>query len=210
MAVSKSGLHVRLIWLHWTFTCRDTWYKIVYATISQTLQDLKGRIKDACANLSHSMIHVCNLTFKRGSKCELQLTVRNLNISNKGIIVITSYFFLSQIVLSRHSVGNHGKTNARFNHSILHINVHKISFRTNSMMLYNFVNHYFSLFHSVFEIGILTPKFSTRWRRRWCQSVAHGYFNIPRHHFYEYSSSRSEVKRVARDFSGHTVYIFQA
>lgn len=39
-------------------------------------------------------------------------------------------------------------------------------------------------------------------------SVALGYFTIPRHDSYEYSSRRSKVKRVAEEFSRYTVYNF--
>ena len=135
-----------------------------------------------------------------------------LGITSDTTVHIAVSCFARKIIISpsvwRHSVGNHEKTNARFNHSILRINIQQVSFRTKSMMLYNFVNHFFSLSCFVFEIGMLTPQFSTRWRRRWFHSIAHSYFTIPRHHFYEYSSSRSEVKRVARDFSGHTVYLY--
>ena len=69
-------------------------------------------------------------------------------------------------------------------------------------MLYNFVNHFFPLCRFIFQIEMVTPQFSTRW----FYSVGHSYFSISRHHFYKYSSSHSEVKRMTRDFSGHTVY----
>ena len=122
----------------------------------------------------------------------------------KNVITKTIFCFFKYAHV-RCATSQHETTNARFNRCILHINAYKVSFRTKSRMLYNFVNHFFYLSRFVFEIRMLTPQFSTRWRGRWFHSVAHGYFTIPRHYFYEYSSSRSEVKRVARDFSGHTV-----
>ena len=62
-----------------------------------------------------------------------------------------------------------------------------------------------SLSSTVFEIRRLTQQFSSRWRYEWSHSVAHIQFTIPRHHVYKNSSHRSEIKRVTRDFSGHTV-----
>lgn len=91
--------------------------------------------------------------------------------------------------------------NGRFNSSLLCINVHKMSFRPNSMMFYNFVNFFNSLSPSVFEIRMLSSKLPSRWRRRRFHLIAHGYFTIPKHHFYENSSSVFEIKRVARDFN---------
>ena len=110
--------------------------------------------------------------------------------------------FSSVQVLWCYTVGNNVKTDASFNCSVHHINVHKVSFHIKLMMLYNFVNHFFPLCRFIFQIEMVTPQFSTRW----FYSVGHSYFSISRHHFYKYSSSHSEVKRMTRDFSGHTVY----
>ena len=75
-------------------------------------------------------------------------------------------------------------------------------------MLYSFVNHFFLLSRSIFEIEMIILLFSIRWLHRWFYSVVHGYFLISRHHFYKYSRSHFEVMKEARDFSGHTLYIF--
>ncbi|GBN26333.1 hypothetical protein AVEN_5098-1 [Araneus ventricosus] len=74
------------------------------------------------------------------------------------------------------------------------------------MMLYNFAIHFCPLSRTVLEIITLTPSFSTRWHCKWFHPVAHSHFTMPRHHSYEDSCSRSVVKRVVRDFSGHPVY----
>ena len=63
-------------------------------------------------------------------------------------------------VLWHHIVGNNIKTTVHFNHSILCINVHKVSFFTKLMMLYNFVKYFFFLSHSIFKIGMLMTQFS--------------------------------------------------
>ena len=110
------------------------------------------------------------------------------------------FSFHSSFVVSH--CRNHGKTNVRFNRPILSNNDHKVSFWTKSMTIYN---SFLCPISFVFEIGQKNPQFSTRWHCRWFYLVAHRYL-IFRHHFYENSSSRSEDKKVPRDFNEHAVY----
>ncbi|GBM22750.1 hypothetical protein AVEN_81504-1 [Araneus ventricosus] len=46
------------------------------------------------------------------------------------------------------------------------------------------------------------------WRCKRFPCLEHGNFTIPRPHFYDYSSCRSEIIGVTTDFRGHTVYRF--
>ncbi|GBL85788.1 hypothetical protein AVEN_183687-1 [Araneus ventricosus] len=78
-----------------------------------------------------------------------------------------------------------------------------MSFCTKSMMLYNFVIHFFPLSRTVLEIITLTPPFTTRWRCKLFHPVAHSHFAMPKYHSYEDSCSHSAVQRVVRDLSGH-------
>ena len=117
---------------------------------------------------------VYSMKFKGGSKRVYQLKARILNVSKYSYIVfhlillsyivINSFFFLSLIFFSRQSIGNNENTKACFNCSILH--VHKESFCTKSMVFYNFLNYFFLLSRSVFEIRMLTTQFFTRSRHK--------------------------------------------
>ena len=116
-------------------------------------------------------------------------------------------FSSSTQVSWHHTQGNNIRTNARFKHSILRIDMHMVSFHFRSIMLYDFVCHFFTYLVPVLKISMLTPQFSTRWHPRGFYSIAQVCFLIPTHHFYEYSSSHSEVKTVTRDSGEHTVHI---
>ncbi|GBM77299.1 hypothetical protein AVEN_13348-1, partial [Araneus ventricosus] len=56
------------------------------------------------------------------------------------------------------------QTNVHFKRPVLRINAHKVSFYTKSIKLYNFAIDIFPLLCTGFEIGMLTPKFTTSWR----------------------------------------------
>lgn len=85
----------------------------------------------------------------------------------RDLMVINAYIgtnFFRQVsispsfkVLCQYSLGNREKTNARFKHSILLNNVHKIPFGTKSIHLHNFVNHFFPV---VFSFRVRTAKFA--------------------------------------------------
>ncbi|GBN69769.1 hypothetical protein AVEN_111939-1 [Araneus ventricosus] len=178
----------------------------VYATPPPTLQDIQRHITDTCTNVTPAMLHHVQR--------EIQARIQMCNVADgekfehrkERYLVITSVFFLSKNVLSRLSVGNREQTNTYFKRSVLSIYVRKVSFCTKSMMLYNFVIHFFLLSRIVLEIITLTLPFSTRWRCNWFHPVAPSHFTMPIHHSYEGSCSHSVVKRVVRDFSGHPVY----
>lgn len=117
------------------------------------------------------------------------------------IFVRKIIIFLSVLLSWRHEIRKHEKMKARFNRSILPINVQKIYFRTKLMLLYNFVNYFCPTSLSVLETGLLTLQSSTRRHRMTFLSIVHVYFTIDRYNFYEYSSSRSKLKKMANNFT---------
>ncbi|GBN14585.1 hypothetical protein AVEN_230435-1 [Araneus ventricosus] len=52
---------------------------------------------------------------------------------------------------------------------------------------------------------MIIPQFAARWLSKW----SHSHFTMPRYTFYDYNSSRSEIKgrEGVKDFRGHPVYI---
>ena len=99
--------------------------------------------------------------------------------------------------------------NARFNRSVFYIHVNEVFFCTKSITFYNFIINFFCLSRTFFEIRKLILQFSTRWHCEQSHSVAHIQFTILRHNIYRNSKSHSEIKRVTRNFSGHTVDIIK-
>lgn len=57
---------------------------------------------------------------------------------------------------------------------------------------------------------MLTSRVYTKWHRSGFHPLVHDYFNIHRHHFYEYSSSLAEVKRVTSDLSRNIIYKYNS
>lgn len=80
------------------------------------------------------------------------------------------------------------------------------SLRTKLMMRYIFVILRFPISRTFFKVGTL-PSFCARWRCKWSYHVVHRHFTIPRHHYFDYSSSPSTVKRAGMNVSGHPVYV---
>lgn len=117
--------------------------------------------------------------------------------------MINSSLFLSNIGSSGHNIENCEQTNARFKLLSFNIHVHEVSFRTESVMLYIF-NSLLYLSPTVFEIGTLVLNFLQG-------GVVNGlnlynHITIIRYHFYDYSSSRSAIKRMVPDFSVYPGY----
>ncbi|GBN49381.1 hypothetical protein AVEN_175941-1 [Araneus ventricosus] len=100
----------------------------------------------------------------------------------------------------------HNQTNIHFLNSVLSINVLKVSFRSKSRVLYNFLNDFFLVSFTVYEIGPLIPQFADRWRCKLSHRVAHILFTIPRYQLYGLSCHRLEVKEGVTDISRNPVY----
>lgn len=85
-------------------------------------------------------------------------------------------------------------------HAILY-NVYKISFRSKSMLLYNFVIQYFSAFRIVFNIDTLTSDFSARKRSKQSHRIMHVYFTllyVDIHHIYDCNCRRPKFKGMEK------------
>ncbi|GBL96826.1 hypothetical protein AVEN_118949-1, partial [Araneus ventricosus] len=112
-----------------------------------------------------------------------------------GSTFIVQKIIFSPVVASCYVTGleSPDQTNARFTLLVLSIIALKVSFRTKSKKVYNFVIDFFPVSCTVFEIETLTQLFIARWRCSRSHRVAYGHFTIPRHHVYGNICRRSQV-----------------
>ncbi|GBN02182.1 hypothetical protein AVEN_173491-1 [Araneus ventricosus] len=125
--------------------------KRVYATPPPTLQDLRNRITDICANVSPAMLY--NVQRELQSHVEMCIVAEGHHFEHDRWMSLIS---------GKCSFVQRDQTNVRFVLFICTIFVRKMFFCNKSMMLKNFVIDFFPVFRTVFEIRTLTTNFAFR------------------------------------------------